>query len=114
MAEHVERLRANAILGVGAGFDIHAGTLSQAPFWMQRIDLEWAYRLRREPPRLWRRYLLNNPAFVVHVLVRRPGLVQAPNTNRSRWDPASPREELHEHSGQRPGPSVEPDDIGDR
>lgn len=65
MAEHVGRLHAAALVGVGAAFDIHAGTLPQAPPWMQRAGLEWAYRLAREPRRLWRRYLYNNPQFVL-------------------------------------------------
>jgi N-acetylglucosaminyldiphosphoundecaprenol N-acetyl-beta-D-mannosaminyltransferase len=76
MAEHVGRLRANALLGVGAAFDLHAGTVPQAPRWMQRSGLEWTYRLSREPRRLWRRYLRNNPAFVLNVLARPPRLAQ--------------------------------------
>jgi N-acetylglucosaminyldiphosphoundecaprenol N-acetyl-beta-D-mannosaminyltransferase len=78
MAEHVQRLRANALFGVGAAFDLHAGTIPQAPRWMQRSGLEWAYRLGREPRRLWRRYLRNNPAFVVKVLAHPPRM--APRT----------------------------------
>jgi N-acetylglucosaminyldiphosphoundecaprenol N-acetyl-beta-D-mannosaminyltransferase len=68
MACHVNRLNASALLGVGAAFDIHAGLLPQAPRWMQRSGLEWLYRLGREPRRLWRRYLRNNPAFVFNIL----------------------------------------------
>jgi N-acetylglucosaminyldiphosphoundecaprenol N-acetyl-beta-D-mannosaminyltransferase len=76
MAEHVGRLRANALFGVGAAFDLHAGIVPQAPRWMQRSGLEWTYRLSREPRRLWRRYLRNNPAFVLNVLARPPRLAQ--------------------------------------
>jgi N-acetylglucosaminyldiphosphoundecaprenol N-acetyl-beta-D-mannosaminyltransferase len=76
IAEHVGRLRANALFGVGAAFDLVAGTIPQAPRWMQRSGLEWTYRLGREPRRLWRRYLRNNPAFVVKVLARPPRLAQ--------------------------------------
>lgn len=76
MAEHVARLRANALFGVGAAFDLVAGTVSQAPRWMQRSGLEWTYRLSREPRRLWRRYARNNPAFVAKVLVHPPRLAQ--------------------------------------
>jgi N-acetylglucosaminyldiphosphoundecaprenol N-acetyl-beta-D-mannosaminyltransferase len=75
MAAHVGRLRAPVLLGVGAAFDIHAGTLRQAPPWMQRNGLEWLYRLYREPRRLARRYLSNNPRFVLAVLRRPPRLV---------------------------------------
>ncbi len=77
MAEFRPQLSAPALLGVGAAFDIHAGLLRQAPPWMQRTGLEWAYRLYREPQRLWRRYLRNNPAFVLAVLRRPPRLLDA-------------------------------------
>ena len=75
MAAHVGRVHAKALLGVGAAFDIHAGLLPQAPPWMQRSGLEWLYRLGREPRRLWRRYLGNNPRFVVEIL-RRPPVIE--------------------------------------
>ena len=52
------------LVGVGAAFDFHAGLVPQAPAWMQRNGLEWAYRLSREPRRLWRRYARYNPLFV--------------------------------------------------
>jgi N-acetylglucosaminyldiphosphoundecaprenol N-acetyl-beta-D-mannosaminyltransferase len=77
MSTHVGRLTAPVLLGVGAAFDIHAGLLPQAPRWMQRSGLEWLYRLCREPRRLWRRYLQNNPRFIL-ALLRRPPLLQPP------------------------------------
>lgn len=64
MADHSGRVNAPVMLGVGAAFDFHAGLKPQAPRWMQRSGLEWAFRLGTEPRRLWRRYLVNNPAFV--------------------------------------------------
>jgi len=78
MDAHVGRVDAPAMLGVGAAFDIHAGNLRQAPPWMQRSGLEWLYRLYREPRRLWRRYLRNNPAFLMAILRRRPRIVDGP------------------------------------
>jgi N-acetylglucosaminyldiphosphoundecaprenol N-acetyl-beta-D-mannosaminyltransferase len=78
VAAHVGRLGANALLGVGAAFDIHAGTLAQAPRWMQRSGLEWLFRLGREPRRLWRRYLRNNPAFVFRLLHHHPRAMKTP------------------------------------
>ncbi len=75
MADHIDRLSASVLFGVGAAFDIHAGILSQAPRWMQRSGLEWFYRLVTEPRRLWRRYLYNNPRFVWRIIRRRPRLV---------------------------------------
>jgi N-acetylglucosaminyldiphosphoundecaprenol N-acetyl-beta-D-mannosaminyltransferase len=65
-------LDAAVLVGVGAAFDIHAGRLPQAPRWMQRSGLEWLYRLVREPRRLARRYLSNNPRFVVKIVRNRP------------------------------------------
>jgi N-acetylglucosaminyldiphosphoundecaprenol N-acetyl-beta-D-mannosaminyltransferase len=62
------RLRAPLLVGVGAAFDFHAGLVSQAPGWMQRIGLEWVYRLSREPRRLWRRYARYNPLFLAEFL----------------------------------------------
>lgn len=52
-------------LGIGAGLDFIAGTVQRAPEWMSKNGLEWAYRLSREPKRLWRRYLINDPKFLV-------------------------------------------------
>lgn len=75
MAEHVGRIRSNAMIGVGAAFDVHAGLSSTAPRWLQRLGLEWLYRLSREPRRLWRRYLVNNPKFLAAVLRRPPKLM---------------------------------------
>ncbi len=59
------RLPGVAVLGVGAAFDFIAGTKRQAPAWMQRAGLEWLFRLAEEPRRLWRRYLWNNPAYLI-------------------------------------------------
>jgi N-acetylglucosaminyldiphosphoundecaprenol N-acetyl-beta-D-mannosaminyltransferase len=64
MADHVGRLDAPVLVGVGAAFDFHAGLKAQAPKWMQSSGLEWLFRLGTEPRRLWKRYLVNNPAFL--------------------------------------------------
>jgi N-acetylglucosaminyldiphosphoundecaprenol N-acetyl-beta-D-mannosaminyltransferase len=53
------------MVGVGAAFAFYAGVVKQAPPWMQKLGLEWLYRLTREPGRLWKRYLWNNPRFMV-------------------------------------------------
>lgn len=53
------------MIGVGAAFEFHAGTLRRAPDWMRRTGIEWLYRLIQEPRRLWRRYLLGNVRFIV-------------------------------------------------
>ena len=54
-------------LAVGAAFDFIAGTVEQAPVWMQRSGMEWAYRFAHEPRRLAKRYLWGNPKFVAAV-----------------------------------------------
>ena len=78
MAEFLPKLDVTLMLGVGAAFDFHAGRVSQAPRWMQRSGLEWLYRLGCEPRRLWRRYLRNNPLFVLKFLAQRCGLKKHP------------------------------------
>jgi N-acetylglucosaminyldiphosphoundecaprenol N-acetyl-beta-D-mannosaminyltransferase len=66
MATHRGHVQA-VMIGVGAAFDYHAGTLKRAPLWMQRNGLEWLYRLVSEPRRLWRRYLITNFLYIVGV-----------------------------------------------
>lgn len=63
-----DRLPGVSLVGVGAAFDFLAGTVRRAPEWAQRAGLEWAFRLAKEPRRLWRRYAWNNPAFLVSVV----------------------------------------------
>jgi len=65
VAEFRPRLKAAALLAVGAAFNFHAGQVRQAPRWMQRIGMEWFFRLCAEPRRLWRRYVIGNPRFVL-------------------------------------------------
>ena len=64
MANVRDRLETPVLIGVGAAFDFHAGLIPQAPDWMQRMGLEWLFRLGHEPRRLWRRYLRYNPRFI--------------------------------------------------
>jgi len=64
MAAHRGRINA-VMLGVGAAFDFHAGTVSRAPAWMRDNGLEWLHRLASEPRRLWKRYLVTNSVFVL-------------------------------------------------
>jgi N-acetylglucosaminyldiphosphoundecaprenol N-acetyl-beta-D-mannosaminyltransferase len=73
MAERRGEVRA-VMLGVGAAFDFLAGTTPQAPRWMMRVGLEWLFRLITEPRRLWKRYLKNNPRFLMLFLFQRIGL----------------------------------------
>ncbi len=65
MAEHKAQLKC-VMLGVGAAYDFIAGSKKHAPQWMQKIGLEWLFRLVSEPSRLWKRYLKQNPRFIYH------------------------------------------------
>ena len=84
MAEHVGRLSAPVLAGVGAAFDFHAGLKKQAPRWVQKNGLEWLFRLLSEPRRLWRRYLINNPWFLWLVLLQALGKEPHPFELRNR------------------------------
>ena len=68
MAQHVGKIQAAALLGVGAAFDFVAETKPRAPLWMQRSGFEWLFRLMTEPRRLARRYLVYNSIFVALAL----------------------------------------------
>lgn len=75
MAAHLSLLPETKIfLGVGAAFDLLTGRLQQAPQWMQRIGLEWFFRVTQEPKRLWKRYFVNNPLFVLRASGQLMGL----------------------------------------
>jgi exopolysaccharide biosynthesis WecB/TagA/CpsF family protein len=65
------------LLAVGAAFDYHAGQLRKPPEWMQRRGLEWLWRLGLEPRRLWRRYLILNPAYLARLAAQKLGLWRA-------------------------------------
>jgi exopolysaccharide biosynthesis WecB/TagA/CpsF family protein len=65
------------LLAVGAAFDYHAGQLRKPPEWMQRRGLEWLWRLGLEPGRLWKRYLLLNPAYLAGLAAQRTHLWKA-------------------------------------
>ena len=70
MAEHQGRIQATAMIGVGAAFDFHSENVKWTPAWIRRLGLEWAYRLAREPKRMWRRNL-DSPLFLSKVIWQR-------------------------------------------
>lgn len=72
MAAHRGSIPA-VMIGVGAAFEFYTGRIPQAPRWMQSAGLEWAYRLYREPRRLWRRYAWHNPRFVALLALQLAG-----------------------------------------
>ncbi|MFY1653326.1 WecB/TagA/CpsF family glycosyltransferase [Solwaraspora sp. WMMB762] len=65
------------LMAVGAAFDYHAGLLRKPPSWMQRAGLEWLWRLGLEPKRLWRRYVILNPAYLSRLGAQKLGMWQA-------------------------------------
>ncbi len=74
--KHKEKLPPCVVIGVGGSFDVLAGKTSRAPFWMQRVGLEWFYRILKEPRRLLRARAL--PAFMLGVLLQAAGYRRFP------------------------------------
>ncbi|MBO5565158.1 MAG: WecB/TagA/CpsF family glycosyltransferase [Lachnospiraceae bacterium] len=70
MAKHKD-IFSGVMIGVGAGFDFHAGMVKRAPSWMQRVGLEWFYRLMQDPKRLFSRYFVTNTKFVLYLIKER-------------------------------------------
>ncbi len=70
MAEYLPHLNTTVMIGVGAAFDFHTGRLKDSPAWIKQLGLQWLHRLLQEPRRLWKRYLLNNPAFLVNAFLQ--------------------------------------------
>jgi len=83
VARYAAGLRSRIVVASGAAFDFIAGIKPQAPGWMQKRGLEWAFRLLAEPRRLWKRYLIRNPYFVMQFSLQ---------LMRRRWtEPRKPR-----------------------
>lgn len=68
LAENLSATGCRLGFGVGALFDFLSGEAARAPEWVRSARVEWCYRLFREPGRLWRRYVLGNPVFLIRVL----------------------------------------------
>ena len=73
MFQHRGKINA-VMIGVGAAFNYHAGTIKRAPLWMQNAGLEWLHRLASDPRRLWKRYLVTNSIFIVAMTAQLLGL----------------------------------------
>ena len=59
-----DELKVSFVMGVGGSFDVYGGKVKRAPRWMQRLGLEWAFRVAQEPRRLWRRYFTTNMKYI--------------------------------------------------
>lgn len=69
MAEHQGKIN-GLMIGVGAGFDYFAGKIKRAPLWMQKLNLEWLYRLIQDPKRLFKRYFVTNTKFIWRAVIK--------------------------------------------
>jgi N-acetylglucosaminyldiphosphoundecaprenol N-acetyl-beta-D-mannosaminyltransferase len=67
MAKYCGRLETKLMVGVGAAFDIHSGSVKEAPKWLKDAGLQWLHRLVQEPRRLWKRYLICVPGFIWNI-----------------------------------------------
>lgn len=70
MAQYLPRLNTTLMIGVGAAFDFHTGRLTDSPEWIKTFGLQWLHRLCQEPRRLWKRYLLNVPLFLINACLQ--------------------------------------------
>jgi N-acetylglucosaminyldiphosphoundecaprenol N-acetyl-beta-D-mannosaminyltransferase len=77
-------------IAVGAAFDLHAGNVPEAPAWMQRMGLEWSFRFANEPRRLWRRYVLLNPLYLLMVAGQRLHLLKLDRDPETAPSPVRP------------------------
>ncbi|MBR0903886.1 WecB/TagA/CpsF family glycosyltransferase [Bradyrhizobium liaoningense] len=68
IAKAAQAVGRGVFIGVGAAFDFHSGSIRRAPAWMRNNGLEWLHRLISEPRRLWRRYLILAPLFVIAIV----------------------------------------------
>lgn len=66
--QHYNQLQVGHICCIGAVFDFYAGTINRAPQWMINFNLEWFYRLIKEPKRMWNRYLIGNSKFICAIV----------------------------------------------
>ena len=77
---HLDELNVHCHIGtIGAVFDFFAGTVQRAPQWWQKNGLEWAYRLLKEPKRMWRRYVIGNTLFLWNILKEKNGIIMEHN-----------------------------------
>lgn len=67
MLAHKDKIN-GVMMGVGAGFDFHGGTIKRAPVWIRKIGFEWLYRLFQDPERLFKRYFVTNTKFICYLI----------------------------------------------
>jgi exopolysaccharide biosynthesis WecB/TagA/CpsF family protein len=67
VAEHRDQLDTPVVMAVGGLFDFYAEKVSRAPLWLRELGMEWTWRLIQEPNRMWKRYIIGNPLFLLRV-----------------------------------------------
>ena len=72
LMEIMDSLHVSVSMSVGAAIDFLAGTVQRCPAWVSRIGFEWFYRFLKEPKRLFRRYFIEDPVFLLLALKYRP------------------------------------------
>ncbi len=81
--DRYQYLKVPVSIGIGVSFEFVSGMVKRAPVWMQQSGLEWLFRMLVEPKRLWRRYVLGNPAFIYRVLRQKLGEVKLQQSQRN-------------------------------
>jgi N-acetylglucosaminyldiphosphoundecaprenol N-acetyl-beta-D-mannosaminyltransferase len=78
MDRYLGLLDTTLMFGVGAAFDFHTGRIADCSQWIKNAGLQWLHRLSQDPKHLWKRYLRNNPAFLLHIFLQLTGLEAYP------------------------------------
>ncbi len=101
MYAHRDRV-SGLMIGVGAAFDFIAGTVKRAPMWMQKLCMEWIFRIMQDPRRMLPRYLSTNFAFLYYVCMEGRALKEKDSRRKSidrdmsvRQDAVRGRDRLH-------------------
>lgn len=84
MAQYFRSFNVPLMVGVGAAFDFHTGRVRDCSSWLKRAGLQWLHRLMQDPKRLWKRYLLNNPAFIWQIFWQLAGVRAKASTTIGR------------------------------
>lgn len=82
---NINRLQTQINLAVGGLFDFYSERISRAPLWLRELGMEWSWRLLQEPARMWRRYVLGNPAFILRAMFdsHRHGIIRLLSARKS-------------------------------
>jgi len=94
MRRYLPRLDTKLMFGVGAAFDFHTGRIKDCADWIKRCGLQWLDRLVQDPKHLWKRYLWNNPLFIVAIVCQLAGLRSYAQTGPIERQPGAGQADL--------------------